>query len=520
MQRYLEIRYLRKVVARTFLKNFFWLQALNWLIKPIWILWIERTVQVQLGNEWYGQYFVHFNLGLLFAVLLDAGLNSYISKEVAAHGRFIHFKRILKLRLGLGSLYVFAVALFSWLQNLDGLLIFWVIVNQVLASITLFIRSVLQGKHEFFKDSVLSVTDRLVAIVFCSYWLFNASDFFGFEGIIYFLLSQLAGYIAAILLGLVLLFPKYDISLKNEVTPIETQKLELKPWLKQVGWFVLMALFMSFFTRFDALLIRSFSPEMNFYLSQEPGFFQAGIYAQGYRLLDAALIFSLLMSTQLLPMFTKKITQNENTNELLWGVFRLVLLVGLSVLLFSITHGKQILFQMYGSKWSGVVGLGAFSYQVYILLMVSFIPMALIHIFGTYVTAEGKLKFLTVSALIALVFNIGLNLIFIPKYGALGAAFSSILTQFLFLAFCISKTIKSDFFVWKKDYSIKLFAILLGFILFSAPLIVKTYVLLYIPEIYSSELLNPQFIINSIFIIALAGTLYWVEIKRLVLKKS
>ncbi len=152
--------------------------------------------------------------------------------------------------------------------------------------------------------------------------------------------------------------------------------------------------------------------------------------------------------------------------------------------------------------------------------MVSFIPMALIHIFGTYVTAEGKLKFLTVSALIALVFNIGLNLIFIPKYGALGAAFSSILTQFLFLAFCISKTIKSDFFVWKKDYSIKLIAILLGFILFSAPLIVKTYVLLYIPETYSGELLNPQFMINSIFLIALAGTLYWVEIKRLVLKKS
>lgn len=520
MQRYLEIRYLRKVVARTFLKNFFWLQALNWLIKPVWILWIERTVQVQLGNEWYGQYFVHFNLGLLFAVLLDAGLNSYISKEVAAHGRFIHFKRILKLRLGLGSLYVIAVVLFSWLQNLDGLLIFWVIVNQVLASVTLFIRSVLQGRHEFFKDSILSVTDRLVAIFFCSYWLFNADDFFGFEGIIYFLLSQLAGYIVAILLGLFFLIPKRGNSLKNEVSPNDTQKLDLKPWLKQVGWFILMALFMSFFTRFDALLIRSFSPGMNFYLGEEPGFFQAGIYAQGYRLLDAALIFSLLMSTQLLPIFTRKIAQRENTNELLWGVFRLILIVGLSVLLFSITHGKQILFQMYGSKWSGVVGLGAFSYQVFIFLMVSFIPMAMIHIFGTYVTAEGKLKFLAISASIALFFNVGLNLIFIPKYGALGAAFSSILTQFLFLAFCISKTVKSNFFSWKKDYTIKLFAILLGFLLFSVPLILKTYVLLYIPETYNGKLFNSQFIINSLFLIALSGTLYWVEIKRLVLKKS
>ncbi len=520
MQRYPEIRYLRRVVARTFLKNFFWLQALNWLIKPIWILWIERTVQVKLGNEWYGQYFVHFNLGLLFSVLLDAGLNAYISKEVASNGRFVHFKRVLKLRLGLGSLYIIAVAIFSWLQNLNSILIFWVITNQILASVTLFIRSVLQGKHQFFKDSVLSITDRFVAIILCSYWLINADDFFGFEGIIYFLLSQFAGYIVAILLGLTfLIFSKSGLE-KIEDFYVENNTLELRPWLKQVGWFVLMALFMSFFTRFDALLIRSFSPTLNFYFGEEPGFFQAGIYAQGYRLLDAALIFSLLMSTQLLPIFTKKITQRESNNELLWGVFRLILLVGLSVLLFSITHGKQILFMMYGSKWLGSISLGAYSYQVFIFLMISFIPMAMIHIFGTYVTAEDKLKFLTYSALIALVVNIGLNLVLIPKFGALGAAYSSVFTQLLFLGFCISKTIKSNYFTWKKDYSIKLTAILLGFLLFSVPLVLKTYVLLYIPDSYNSDLLNSQFVINTIFLAGLAGTLYWVEIKRLIFKTN
>ncbi|MEC8693531.1 MAG: hypothetical protein VXX46_07145, partial [Bacteroidota bacterium] len=96
-------------MQRAFLKNLFWLQALNWLIKPIWILWIERTVQVQLGNEWYGQYFVHFNLGLLFAVLLDAGLNAYVSREVAANGRLTNLTRIVGLRLALGVVYIAAV---------------------------------------------------------------------------------------------------------------------------------------------------------------------------------------------------------------------------------------------------------------------------------------------------------------------------------------------------------------------------------------------------------------------------
>ena len=59
-------------------------------------------MQLKLGDEWYGNYFVIFNLGLLFAVLLDAGLNNYISREISAAGRLVHKKRILYLWLFLG----------------------------------------------------------------------------------------------------------------------------------------------------------------------------------------------------------------------------------------------------------------------------------------------------------------------------------------------------------------------------------------------------------------------------------
>ena len=55
-----------------FVKNLLWLQLLNWLVKPLWILWIEREIQLRMGDSWYGVYTLHFNLVLLFAVLLDA----------------------------------------------------------------------------------------------------------------------------------------------------------------------------------------------------------------------------------------------------------------------------------------------------------------------------------------------------------------------------------------------------------------------------------------------------------------
>lgn len=84
--------YLRDAMRAAFVKNLLWLQLLNWLVKPLWILWIEREIQLRMGDAWYGVYTLHFNLVLLFAVLLDAGLNSYVSREIAAHGRLAHPK--------------------------------------------------------------------------------------------------------------------------------------------------------------------------------------------------------------------------------------------------------------------------------------------------------------------------------------------------------------------------------------------------------------------------------------------
>jgi O-antigen/teichoic acid export membrane protein len=51
------------------------------------------------------------------------------------------------------------------------------------------------------------------------------------------------------------------------------------------------------------------------------------------------------------------------------------------------------------------------------------------YIFGTLLTANASLKILNILALIALITNFGLNLVLIPKYQALGAAYAAIITQ-------------------------------------------------------------------------------------------
>ena len=66
-------------MSKKILTNVFLLLAINLLIKPFWILGIDRTVQNTVGNDVYGAYMVMFNISLMFTMLLDFGINNYTS---------------------------------------------------------------------------------------------------------------------------------------------------------------------------------------------------------------------------------------------------------------------------------------------------------------------------------------------------------------------------------------------------------------------------------------------------------
>ncbi|MFM7765790.1 MAG: oligosaccharide flippase family protein, partial [Sphingomonadales bacterium] len=181
------------VLKRTFLGNLLLLQALNWLIKPVWIFFIEVAVQNNLGDALYGKYYGIFGLALLFNILLDFGLNNYTAAKVASAPDHAVPKGLLGLRMWLALSYVLITAIFGLVQHMDIRFLGLVILNQVLAGFTLYFRAILQGRHLFKTDSIASVTDRLVAVALLS-WLILGSGRSGEEGLLYFLLAQTAGY--------------------------------------------------------------------------------------------------------------------------------------------------------------------------------------------------------------------------------------------------------------------------------------------------------------------------------------
>jgi O-antigen/teichoic acid export membrane protein len=280
-----------------------------------------------------------------------------------------------------------------------------------------------------------------------------------FNIVFLFVIAQSIGLILALITGAIWI-KKTDNAVSPEI--IEQRKKDgqaahyltedtpFKEWAIHVFWFGLMAFAMSVFTRIDTSMIHSLSPEIlgNTSLLND-GDFQAGLYAKSYRLLDAALIFSGLLSTQLLPMFTQKIATREGVHSVLKLGVLVVLSVSLCTALVAYLFGNQILHllypnspqTMYSQLNNQLIPVGHILPFTFKLLMTAFIPMSLIHVFGTFVTALGQLKWLSFLALICVGINIAINGIFIPKYGAMGASVGCFITQSVFAIACIVKTI-------------------------------------------------------------------------------
>ncbi len=356
-------------------------------------------------------------------MLMDLGMNSFITRELAA-GRAPGqlWKSGFSVKLLLSMAYVLITMLVAWSQQLPLLLLGIVVVNQLLLQWILMFRAFLQGSGASRADAWFSVLDRVVAIFLCLL-LLQGSWFAGEEGLIWFGLSQTGGYLLALFLIAInvrrrILLP--DAAMKQSLR----QPLNMTSVLRSSLGYALLALLMVGFTRIDALMLQ---------MLRDDGALQAGIYARGFRLLDAGLIFPILMSTLLLPGFTAHATHRDELASLAKTGAVVMLLVAIPAALIGFAYSGELM-QLLNPRGSEARNLAA---SVLGWLMLAYVPMSLVYVFGTLLTALKQLRLLNIIAMCALGCNILLNVLLIPEFGALGTAWSAGTTQAVFCLSCL-----------------------------------------------------------------------------------
>ena len=406
--RYLASKSPNTSFTNLFYKNIGLLLLVNLIIKPIYILFIDAQVQNSVGENTYGLFFSLYNFCLLFQILLDPGILNYNNQRISKSPGKVESIFAFTLGSKLILVLLFACAIFG------GGLIFQfeahyypvltgVILILVLLSFLSYLRSHFSAIGQYKYESWLSGLDKVLMILFIGYFLYVRKEIDIFD----YIYGQVSALFIACVVFVFLLRKFFKIKVLFSFR-------ETKSLVKKAMPYALILLLMTLYTRMDGFMLDQLIDDDSY---------SAGVYATGFRLLDAANMIGILFSVLMLPMFSKQIHDLVQLRPFVLKISQLLFVIATCVTMICVFYSEQIINLIY-------VRCTEQHYAVFRLLMMSFWAMTLANIFGCLFLAKGRLRAINYLFLFGILLNLVLNLYMIPSHYATGAAWATLVTQF------------------------------------------------------------------------------------------
>lgn len=397
-------------MQRKFLLNLLLIIFINLLIKPLYIFGVELHVQNLLGSNSYGLYYSLFNLSFILSIIVDPGITNYNNRHIAQNEHLLSssFSKITTTKLWLSGIYIFTLSIYALIigfnayeWQLCGLLV----LGQIFNSFTLYNRSNLAGLHHFKTDTFISILDKLIMIGICAPILFFNVLTEHFD-IRMFIFLQTLSFAGSALISF------YFVKKHTSHFTLSVSKSEWIELLKNSYPYAILASLMLVYSKSDTVLLKELHHNGNE---------EVGVYAAAYRLIDALNMIAVLFSGLLYPIFSRMIKEKQALNGLVKTAFSILVLPAIIFALFASMNANAIM--EFLSKHHATE-----SADVFRIIIFSFIFICVGYVYGTLLTANGNIRLLNKIALIGVLLNLILNIIFIPKFGALASAYIAVLT--------------------------------------------------------------------------------------------
>lgn len=392
-------------LRRELVINISFLLLANLLIKPYYIFFVERNVQNEAGAEAWGLYFTLFSLSMVPQILLDLGMTNFAIKEIAADKTKFEllWKQAIWIKPILSLLFFVVFLILVWAGGYiesNTRLIVWIGVNQALASFILFLRAFISGSGRYRWDSFLSVADKFVFIL-----LFVGLFLIDQRPIDRFLSLQTSSMLVSIgiALGLVL-------QTKKKTSWSLPSISELKSILSKGLPYALIFILMVLYCRMEPVWIDQL---------RQDGQLQSGWYAAAYRLLDAANMMGFLFAGLLLPMFSSSGKKTDEIQPLFELAMQMMFSISTVIVVVIAFNSAYIMELLYHQDQGTLL----------IIVIVNLLPLTINYLFTTLITAAGRISHMNALFIISIIINILCHLILTRPYGAIGAAWSALITQ-------------------------------------------------------------------------------------------
>ncbi len=391
----------------------------------IYLLFAQSSIKVisffysiflarSLGVEGFGLYIVALTYFSLLSAVSDFGFNRFLIKEGAINQESVHkyIGASILIRASLVSVFFAALSIWFILFDKDSLRV---------AISNLAILAVLPQAFSFTFDSILASRQKFknsaMGLLVLSFATTVSGVFlvgFGFGPI---------GAVVSLILGQIIYaaFLVMVVGRKNLMLSLRVKDAYIKDILKGSIPFGILAILGMLYFKIDTLL-----------LSYIRGSAETGLYGAVYRFLESIIFIPSAFSAASFPVLAN--LHHTDTAELKRVYFKsLKVLAALSiVILLGFVIVLPIIIRIFLTEFVPSIPV------LYILSLT--IPFMFVHAAGVQVimSTDKYIKSIFTLSLVTLGFNVVLNLLLLPKYGYIAAAWVTVLSEALsFIIFFI-----------------------------------------------------------------------------------
>jgi len=363
-----------------------------------------------LGPDDLGKYYFAISFTTIFAIFIDLGLVNVLTREVAKTQEKAKdlLGNVLFLKIPLAAVALLAVALMINLMGYPAItknLVYISSICMILDSFSTTFFAVIRGFHNLKFESIASVIFQLIVMVFGLAALYSGL------GLVWIMVSLALASAFNFIYSSFILWKRWHI----RIFPVYNEALT-KIIIKIAIPFGLFAVFQRVYTYLDSVL-----------LSIIAGDRYVGLYQIAFKIVFALQFLPMAFTASLYPAMSSYWVDNRQQLAISFErAMNYLIIISLPISFgIAVLAGKIM-----------VIFRSGFTEAI---LPMQIIIMSLLFVFinfpiGSLLNACDRQKINTINMIVVTIFSIILNLILIPKYQAVGASITVLLTNFLMFA--------------------------------------------------------------------------------------
>jgi len=363
---------------------------------------LENIVQDRIGHEQYGLFAALNALAFLFIVIVDLGINQFVTKKFASETQIRSelYSTYFSFKFALAGFYPFFMIGIGYLlgyTHQEILLLFLISLSYCALQLIMYLRAKFQASQLFTIDSIASIADKTILIVLSFVVLGMGITLHNYVD---------ARLLAAVIALIIVAVPAIKIYSPNAFK-FNWNYVTWKSIVKQTYPFAFITVLFSVHDKIDQVMIERML-----------GDHASGLYAGAYRWLDAFMMFLWIV----LPMFFARFAFYKNTNQDMSKVLTMAQIVSAVPMIFVSCfvwfYGEKLFFLL-GNSTS--LEIAEMTLCLKILFTAVFIH-AYFACLGTLLSATGGEFYINRMLIFSILLNVVLNIVLLPLMGIAGAA--------------------------------------------------------------------------------------------------